>query len=271
MSEPFAPTSFADVNLVLGDFLARLQALLGSHFQGMYLVGSLALGDFDPRSSDIDVIVVTDTDIDDDLFGKLQDLHARFAAGDSPWAVRIEAVYVPYPALRHTAPGAARYPQIERGTQLFRAPAEDGWVFQCFTLRECGVVIAGPDPRTLVDSVDPQDMRLAVAAIAGLWIEQSETDPDWLAWVQERNSQTFVILTLCRMLYSLATRSVASKPRAAEWARKELGSPWAALIERSLAKQHEAENITPAELDETIAFIRFTFEQTRAGQLLGAN
>ena len=77
-----------------------------------------------------------------------------------------------------------------------------------------------------------------------------------------RNHQTFVILTLCRLLYSLATGSVASKPRAAEWARKEFGESWATLIERTLAKQHEAGNIARSEEDETLAFIQFTLEQS---------
>jgi hypothetical protein len=263
MSEPFAPTPFADVNLVLADFLARIQALLGSHFLGMYLVGSLALGDFDPRSSDIDFVVVTDTDIADDLFGTLQDIHAQFAASSSPWADKIEAVYIPSPALRHAAPNPSHYPQIEKGTRLFRAPLESGWVFQCITIRDRGVVVAGPDPHTLVDTIHPQAIHSAVAAIAALWLEQADTDPTWLAWLQQRHHQTFVILTLCRLLYSLATGSVVSKPRAAEWIQKELGEPWAMLIERSLAKQHKAGDIARSEVDETLAFIQFTLEQSK--------
>lgn len=263
MSEPLVPTPYADVNAVLDDLLGRIQALLGSRFHGMYLVGSLALGDFDPRGSDIDLIIVTGTEIDDDLFGGLQDLHARFAGGGSPWADKLEAVYVPYPALRHGAPSASHYPQIERGTALFKAPLESGWVFQCSTLRDRGVVVAGPDPRALVGSIDSQAMRAAVAAIAGLWREQADTDPEWLDWLREHDNQRFVILTLCRMLYSLASGSVASKPRAAEWARSALGQPWATLIERSPAKQHQAGNIAPGEVDETVAFIQFTLEQSK--------
>jgi hypothetical protein len=261
MNEPFAPTPFADVNLVLDHFRARIQALLGSHFIGMYLVGSLALGDFDPRSSDIDFVVGSDTDIEDDLFESLQDIHAKFAASSSAWAEKIEAIYIPSPALRHTTPNASHYPQIEKGTRLFKAPLESGWVFQCITLRDHGVVVAGPDPRTLVASIDPQAMHSAAAAIAALWLEQAEHDPTWLSWLRQRDAQTFVILTLCRLLYSLATGSVASKPRAAEWAKKELGEPWAMLIERTLAKQHQAGDIAQSEEDETLAFIQFTLEQ----------
>lgn len=261
MIEPFAPTPFADVNLILDHFRVRIQALLGSHFIGMYLVGSLALGDFDPRSSDIDFVVVSDTDIEDDLFESLQDIHAKFAASSSEWDDKIEAIYVPSSVLRHPAPNAAHYPQIEKGRRLFKAPLESGWVFQCITLRDHGVVVAGPDPRRLVDSIDPQALHSAATEIAALWLEQAEHDPKWLPWLRQRDAQTFVILTLCRLLYSLATGSVASKPRAAEWAQKELGEPWATLVERTLARQHEAGNISQSEEDETLAFIQLILEQ----------
>ena len=52
MREPLNPTPYSDVNAVLHDFLANIQAIVGSHFVGMYVSGSLALGDFDPDSSD---------------------------------------------------------------------------------------------------------------------------------------------------------------------------------------------------------------------------
>src|SRR5215469_13557725 len=57
MHELLHPTPYADVNAVLHDFLIRIQAILGKHLAGIYLSGSLALGDFDPRSSDLDLVV----------------------------------------------------------------------------------------------------------------------------------------------------------------------------------------------------------------------
>ncbi len=59
MSVPLHPTPYADVNAVLSDFLARIRLILGDRFRGMYLDGSLALGDFNPQSSDIDFVVTT--------------------------------------------------------------------------------------------------------------------------------------------------------------------------------------------------------------------
>jgi hypothetical protein len=52
MHEPLHPTPYADVNAVLYHFLANIQAIVRRHFVGMYVSGSLALGDFDPHSSD---------------------------------------------------------------------------------------------------------------------------------------------------------------------------------------------------------------------------
>lgn len=68
MHELLHPTPYTDINAVLHDFLIRIQAILGNHLRGMYLSGSLALGDFDPRSSDLDFVVVTDDALSHDLF-----------------------------------------------------------------------------------------------------------------------------------------------------------------------------------------------------------
>jgi hypothetical protein len=61
----------------------------------------------------------------------------------------------------------------------------------------------------------------------------------------------------------MATGDVTSKPRAADWAQKEVGDPWTTLIERARAGLHEAGNITQSEEDETLAFIRFALAQSK--------
>jgi hypothetical protein len=111
-------------------------------------------------------------------------------------------------------------------------------------------------------------MPPAVADIAGMWLKQASEDPSWLEWLRDRHSQSFVILTLCRMLYSLATGDVASKPTATRWARITLGAPWADLIARSLAMQHDTEALSQRDEDDTIAFIRYTLQRSRASSSL---
>ncbi|HYN89012.1 MAG TPA: aminoglycoside adenylyltransferase domain-containing protein, partial [Ardenticatenaceae bacterium] len=257
------PTPFAGVNVVLEAFHTHIQALLQGHFLGMYLVGSLALGDFDPSSSDIDFVVVTNTDLAGGLVRGLAEIHAQFAASPSPWATRIEAVYIPRAALRTHATATRQYPQIEKGTTLAPAALEDGWVFQCWTLRERGLVVAGRTPGELVAPIQAREMHAAVAAIAGGWADAARHDPAWLDWLRHRPHHAFVVQTLCRMLYSLATGAVTSKPRAIEWAQQALGTPWSTFIQRSLAARHEAGPLTQSEVDDTVAFIHYTLERSQ--------
>ena len=266
MSDPSHPTPIPDVNAVLHNFLAQIQTLLGGHFRGMYLYGSLALGDFDPHTSDIDILVATDDGLGNDLFAGLRMMHERFDASDSPWVGRVEAAYIPVGVLRHSLPSEARYPQIERGGTLVREPLEPGWVFQCESLRTHGIVVEGPEPQTLIDPVDREDMRGAVAAITGQWLDQAVHDPDWLNWVLRRKNQAFVVLTLCRMLYSLETGGVASKPAAARWAEATVDERWTPLITRALAGQNDTRTAVEDDVRATIALIEIINRRSTSAQ-----
>lgn len=43
----------------INTLVERLQLIIGDNFAGIYLHGSLAMGSFNPRHSDIDLLVVT--------------------------------------------------------------------------------------------------------------------------------------------------------------------------------------------------------------------
>ena len=258
MNEPDAATGYADVDHAVHWFLAQARALLGAEFVGMYLIGSLALGDFDPANSDIDFIVVTEAELAPAVIGALRDMHVRFDQSASPLAGRVEAVYVERDALRTFPPGERAYPQVEKGRGFFVEPLEMGWIFQCFTLRQYGVVLAGPAPQELIPPLDPDEMRRTAAPIARMWQREAREDPSWLEWLRERPSQAFVVLTLCRLLYTLDQAEVASKPAAARWAQQSLGGRWSTLIARALAGQHMPGRIAPWEEQKTLALIDYT-------------
>ncbi|MEO5951373.1 MAG: nucleotidyltransferase domain-containing protein, partial [Chloroflexia bacterium] len=122
MTDSTHPTLYPYVNAVLNGFEADLRSILGDRFRGMYLSGSLALGDFEPQISDIDFIVLTDPRLSNTLIEAVRDLHDSFNMSDSPWAGKIEAVYVTPEAL-HTNPiSSASYPQVEKDRALFVEP-----------------------------------------------------------------------------------------------------------------------------------------------------
>jgi len=260
MPGQLTPTQYADVNAVLHGFVTRLRSILGLNFRGLYLTGSLALGDFDPHTSDIDFIVLTDVALSEDHIEALRDLHSHFDASDSPWAGKIEAVYITPDALCPNPISTLPYPQVEKDRHLFVEPLESGWIFHLYTLRELGVTVTGPPLRHLIAPIDPDDMRRAAAPVAELWLHQVHHDPTWLPWLRE-HGQAFVILTLCRLLYTLDTGSVASKPAAARWADQALGSRRAFLVSRSLAVQHGSVPAPESDIAETVALLQYTVDR----------
>jgi hypothetical protein len=257
-------TPYSDVNAALGYFLEHAQAILRERFRGMYLDGSLVLGDFDPQRSDIDFVVVTDADLPDDVFAALQAMHDRFMAGDSPWAVEIEASYIPQDALRRHHPTRARHPRIERGGgRLVMEEHAADWIVHRYVLREHGVALAGPHPRTLIDPVGPHDLRRAMVDLMRVWWAPMGPDS---AHLRYRGYQTYAVLTMCRMLYTLETSRVISKPAAARWARQALDSQWTSLIDRARAGWQKGDPPAAAErgVRETAALIRYTADQCEA-------
>jgi hypothetical protein len=251
--------------------LSGVQSILGENFIGMYLYGSLATGRFD-RDSDVDFVVVTDEEVSESLFLKLQDMHARVAGADSWCATQLEGSYIPRHALKRYDPIRALYVHIDRGQdehlqrmhlgndRLSRA-WWGGWVLLRSALREYGITLAGPDPKTLIDPVSPDDLRQAALSILNGWAADILNDP---AQIKNRGYQSYTVLTLCRILYTLHTGAVTSKPEAICWAQETLDKKWTPLIERAwLGRQNPGLEAEPDDIVTTLEFVRYTIEQSQ--------
>ena len=88
-------TPHDDVNAILDILLKDVKEILDEQFIGMYLYGSLASGDFDPKSSDIDFVVVTKDILPDETISKLETLHKQIWSSGLKWAAKLEGAYVP--------------------------------------------------------------------------------------------------------------------------------------------------------------------------------
>lgn len=257
------PTTYPDVNEILNDLLTDLQAMLGSHLIGMYLEGSLANGDFD-GSSDIDFVVVTDEKISDAQFAALYAMHERLAAGASPWAIQLEGSYLSQAALRRHDPALTLHPNIERGEgeRLKWAEHDESWVTHRHILRKRGITLVGPPLPTLIDLVTPDDLRRGMSPVLHDWATQILADP---TPVTSPGYQSFVVLSLCRVLYTMQRGDVVSKQAAAQWAIEHLDRRWVALIQQALRTRHSGRWDTQTNPgQETLAFIRDAIEQSQA-------
>jgi predicted nucleotidyltransferase len=259
-------TRYPEVNQLLLTLLQTVQTILADQFIGMYLFGSLASGGFD-EDSDIDVLVVTVDEMSGESFAALQAMHAQIYAGDSPWTVQLEVSYIPQAALRRYDPANARHPHIDRGSERFFMMAHnESWIVQRHVLRQRGVTLAGPAPQSLIDPISPTDLRRAMLAVLNQWTPQFLEEPDRL---KHRGGQSYIVLTLCRILYTLHHGTVVSKHAAARWAQENLVAEWTPLIEQAWAGRHNPGlEAHPEDVNGTLAFIRFALEQGRKHETL---
>lgn len=242
---------------VLRELLDGARGVLGAAFVGMYLYASLAGGDFDPATSDIDFVVVTAGALPPDTVRALEALHARLWSAGAHWAAHLEGSYVPRAALRRYDPASAPVPQVNEG-RFYVAGHGSDWVIQRHVLRGHGVLLAGPPPAALIDPVTPDLLRGAVAGILHEWWAPMLADPTCL---RRADYQAYAVLSMCRALYAFSAERgdpIVSKPAAARWAREALDPRWRSLIDQAAAWRPGAEL---GRVEEIQALIRYAVEQ----------
>lgn len=245
-------TPYDDVNGILRRVLTGARTILGDNFVGLYLDGSLASGDFDVETSDIDFIVATAVPVSPSQFDALVELHGRVGQMNSKWANELEGAYIPLDALRCYDPANATHPYIDRGGVLRWENLEMDWVIHRHVLYNGGITLAGPPIQTLVDSVTPEELRQAVIGLFNFWWLPMSQEP---AQLTEEGYRRYAVLTMCRMLYTLHKGDVVSKPAAARWALAHLETRWRPLISWAIARPTA---VPTNNLHETQQFIEDT-------------
>jgi hypothetical protein len=255
-----SPTAFPDLNELLAELVAQVKSILGADFVGAYLTGSFALGGADLQS-DCDFLVVTEGRVTAGQERALRELHDEIPTRPGHWTHDLEGSYAPSAHLATLAALDEPWLYVDRGQR------EMTWSTHCntedvrWTLRERGVPLAGPDPRTLVAGVPPEALRRRMRRLIPAFL------PDLHGWTSFDIawSQRYAVSTLCRMLYTLETGKVASKPASLEWAKHTLPPAWHDLIQQVLDDRALSWNDPPrpGSVEATLAFAGFA--KGRAG------
>ncbi|GHO91151.1 hypothetical protein KSF_011990 [Reticulibacter mediterranei] len=191
------PTPYADINSLLTELLAGMQAILGTKLVALYLYGSLVTGDFDHEVSDIDLLAATAFDINDDEFAVLQTMHHDFAARHGAWDDRIEVAYLSVAALKMFRTQVSKIAVISPGEPLHFKEAGKDWLMNWYVVRENGVVLFGPSTHELIEPITKDELLQAVREHVIAWRE-------WVQRAGSRKVQAYAILTACRALYTLS-------------------------------------------------------------------
>ena len=246
-------TPYPDVNEILSLLLSHGQQILGDQFVGMYLYGSLSSGDFSPETSDIDFLVITHESLSEEKIAALESMHKRIWGSGMKWSSKLEGSYIPQKYIRRHDANNPPCPTFNEGKLSIDHLGSD-WIIQRHIVREYGVVLAGPNPKTLIDPVTRDELRGAVLGILDEWWFPMLKDATWLRQ-HGSNDHGYAVITMCRALHALEEGTIVSKPVAIQWAKENLGEQWQPLIDQAVASQYDEHSEF---LNETLDFIRFT-------------
>lgn len=254
-------TPYSDINELLRFWAGGVYAALGEKVIGLYLTGSLTYGDFVPKRSDVDLCVVVKQALSVAELESIQRLHIETEHRYPDWTKRVECSYLPIDLVHEVLPPKIPRPWWGHGVFYAEAPYGNEWILNQYFLYTSGVALMGPEFRTLVSHVDLNEVQKASARdLFQEWepkVRNSES-------LNDGHLQSYVVLNLCRILYTVIYGDAGSKTIAASWV-KAVYPQWSDLIEQADNWGHGAEMNRK---DDAIAFIKFAVEKVNQTHLL---
>jgi predicted nucleotidyltransferase len=211
---------------VVDAYLGRVDAAAPGLVEGFYLVGSLALGDYRPGTSDVDFVAVTRRSSVPEVAGR--------------WRL-LDGVYTTWEEL---ATDAARDPVA--------------W----HTLKRCGVRVRGPEPPELTIATDRSTLdSWCRANLDGYWRRWRRDagrplSRRWLAGLGTWG-QAWAVLGVSRLHYTIATGDITSKSGGGRYALSVFPSRWHPIVTDCLATRQGGASSLPRLVRhrETLAFL----------------
>lgn len=257
------PTPYPDLNEVLRQLVASIQAILADNFVAACLQGSFAVGGFDIHS-DVDFIVAIDQELPDDQVQALQAMHGRLFDLEIPWAQHLEGSYFPTETLRRYDLVGSDLWYLDHGANRLIRASHCNTVVVRWTVREFGVPLAGPSPATLVEPIPVTVLRREILAAMNDWGREILAEPERYS---NRFYQGYLVLNYSRMLHDLINGQTGSKRAGAAWAKKTLDPAWTGLIDRAWGGRPDpARSVRtpadPSEYERTLAFVQYVMDES---------
>jgi hypothetical protein len=251
------PDDLADLLRIIA---AELPGILAGNLVGVYVWGSLTYDAFDETCSDVDLVAVTERDIDDREFSGLE---AWFANKEKQnrWVRRIDMRFViDNEFLDKTSRCCGFYHYLGKLTRH----GSDGNPFIWLNVAKSGVTLWGKDAKLIAPHVSDRCLSDA------LLLELNYLKEDLASNAGDRSDKAFIhnayaVLTACRIYYTASHRTLVSKDEALRWALETAPPHWRPVIQT--ARDNRLKNggrTTPQLENDAMRFVELLV------QLMGA-
>ncbi|HEY7413945.1 MAG TPA: aminoglycoside adenylyltransferase domain-containing protein [Ktedonobacteraceae bacterium] len=219
-------------------YLRGLEPLC-SHFYGIYVYGSIALGAFEELESDIDIIALTQGEWSPHELEQLKALHIRLIK-EYPLGRRLEVFYPPSCSLGVTRSdvhsGAVDpYPVMRDG--IFEPAARGGLnVVAWWIIKHHGLCLLGPEPCELSLKVTWDDILADMRFNLNVYFARKVRRRPYVYLADV--AVEFAVTNLCRIFTTIEEGEIVSKSESLDRWRNRLPERWRLLLDEARRIRH---------------------------------
>ncbi|WP_285397083.1 aminoglycoside adenylyltransferase domain-containing protein [Lysinibacillus sp. fls2-241-R2A-57] len=215
-----------EVKKVMMLYSSRLNEMFPTEVRGVYLYGSTILEAFHPESSDIDFVTVFSRELTDEELKKLSYLHKQVRA-ENPLVKKFECEYLSLDEQNQL--------HLDKSFPFFEGTKCKGerrlMKIAVYQLIHDSYAVYGPNFSTYYSSINRQDIMQEMEYNLNHYIA-SKASKSYLflfdSWIE------FIVLTLCRVYYTLKTGKITSKELACEEVIKDFDLSYSDILHEAL-------------------------------------
>lgn len=216
----------SELHPLLQEYMNWAKQEMAGQVTAFYLVGSVALGEFIPRLSDIDFIAVLNSKASSTNFENIRRIHRKIEK-NYPW--KMSGLYLQGQDLGRLDHRADPFPAYHDGrlawSDHFELSSVTWWI-----LKNHGIAVFGLPPQTLGITVDMEHLiRLQHKNLNTYWASWT-TRPDRILVLLSDWGVQWTVLSVLRQFYTIRERKITSKIKAGEYALSCLPVRWHRII-----------------------------------------
>jgi hypothetical protein len=247
---------------LIEDYISLVNKQLPNWINGFYLVGSIALDEFNERFSDIDFVAILNRRASAGEMDELRGIHRIIARKYAQW--EMSGSYIQPHDLGKLGNELEPHPHYYDGVLQLHANSDLNSV-TWWELKNHGISILGKAACELPFSVDwdllIRNMRENMNSYWAGWTNQ----PTRILKMYSNWGIQWAVLGVLRQFYTFNESSITTKVRAGQYALGCLPAHWHRLIREAIAirngQQRSAYRLRAARMIEAVNFLKYVIQR----------
>jgi hypothetical protein len=249
----------------LQHYLTLMDQQLPDLLHAFYVEGSIALGGFNERFSDIDFIATLHYQMTAAEIDTVRRIHQTVTRNYPRW--KLEGRYLPAHTFDQSSHRNEPHPHYHDGVLHlnghFELNSVEGWI-----LKNHGIALLGPTPQELSFTVEWAALIKAMRQnLNSYWVGWTNQPTRLLMLLTDWGIQ-WAVLGVLRQFYSFRENAITTKAYAGEYALTCLPARWHPLIQEALriraGQKRSTYSFRPTRTIEAISFLKFIIQACNA-------